>query len=97
MHVKAALTNIAICAVVGGVASAFTPAKWLAASLWVFAALFINGALALWKDAHPGGFDNPDGSNIPPFAKGLGVARFWLQSLVVAGSATALGFYIQFE
>ena len=96
MDLRAATINLAVCTVVGGLVAAFTPAKWLAASLWVFAALFINGSLAFFEDALPGGFDNPDGSNTPPFVKGVGAARFWLQSLAVTAAALALGFYIQF-
>lgn len=96
MDKKAALINIAVCVSAGGIVSALTPAKWLAAALWVFAVLFINGALAFYEDARPRGFDNPDGTDTPAFAKGTGAARFWLQSLLVSLGATGLGIYVQF-
>ena len=96
MDRKAAFLNITVCLAIGGIASAFTPARWLAASLWVFAALFINGTLAFYEDAQPGGFENPDGTTTPVFAKGRGAARFWLQSILVSLGAVALGLYVQF-
>ena len=88
MNRNAAAAHIAICVVVGGLVAAFTPAKWFAASLWVSAAMFINGSLAMVEDARPGGFDNPDGSQTPEFA---------FQSLAITVALAALGFYFQFK
>lgn len=96
MNVRAAGLHIAVCFAVGGLVAAFTPAKWLAASLWVSAALYINGSLATVEDARPGGFDNPDGSATPSFAKGAGATKYALQSLAVTLGLAALGFYVQF-
>ena len=39
--------------------------------------MFINGSLALYEDARPGGFDNPGGSITPPFARGMGSGWYW--------------------
>jgi hypothetical protein len=55
--------HIALAAAVGALISTFTPARWLAASFWVSAAMLINGAVATVEDARPGGFDNLDGSS----------------------------------
>jgi hypothetical protein len=97
MDFRAAAIHIAVCVAVGGLLAAFTPAKWLAASFWVSAALYINGASAQVEDARPGGFDNPDGSETPSFAKGLGATKFALQSLAITIGLAALGFYNQFK
>ncbi|MDH4061274.1 MAG: hypothetical protein OEU94_10730 [Aquincola sp.] len=96
MTSRAADVHVAVCLAVGGLVAAFTPAKWLAASLWVSAALYINGSLATVEDARPGGFDNPDGSATPSFAKGVGATKYALQSLAVTLGLAALGLYIQF-
>ena len=89
MDFRATAIHIAVCVVVGGLLAAFTPAKWLAASLWVSAAQV--------EDARPGGFDNPDGSETPSFAKGIGATKFALQSLAITVVLAALGFYFQFK
>ena len=96
MNLRAAAVHVAVCLAVGGLVAAFTPAKWLAASLWASAALYINGSLATVEDARPGGFDNPDGSATPSFAKGVSATRYALQSLAVTLGLAALGLYIQF-
>lgn len=96
MDVRAAVIHIAVVAAIGALVSAFTPAKWLAASLWVSAAMFINGSLATVEDARPGGFDNPDGSDTPSFAKGVGSTKFALQSLAITLALAGLGFAVQF-
>jgi hypothetical protein len=97
MDRKAAVIHIAICVVVGGLVAAFTPAKWFAASLWVSAAMFINGSLATVEDARPGGFNNPDGSETPEFSKGIGATIYALRSLGITLALAGLGFYIQFR
>ena len=95
MSFRHALINLIVCIAVGGLLSAFTQAKWLAAGLWVFSALAINGSIAQYEDARSGGFENPDGSLTPEFAKGLGAVRFWLSSIAVCLGAFALGLYVQ--
>ena len=97
MDFRAAAIHVAVCVAVGALLAAFTPAKWLAASLWVSAALYINGSLARVEDARPGGFDNPDGSSTPSFAKGIGATKFALLSLAITLGLAALGFYVQFR
>ncbi len=72
MNIRAAAAHIAVCVVIGGVVAALTPAKWLAASLWVSAAMFINGSLAAVEDARPGGFDNRTAQTRRRSPKGLG-------------------------
>jgi hypothetical protein len=96
MDIRAAVVHIAVAAAIGALVSVFTPAKWLAASLWVSAAMFINGSLAVVEDARPGGFDNPDGSDTPSFAKGVGGTKFALQSLAITLALAGLGFAVQF-
>jgi hypothetical protein len=96
MNFRPAAIHVAVCAAVGGVLAAFTPARWIAASLWISAAMFINGSLAILEDARPGGFDNPDGSETPSYAKGWGATRFALQSLVIAVAIAGLGLWVQF-
>jgi hypothetical protein len=96
MNFRAAALHVAVCLVIGAALAAFTPAKWLAASLWVSAALFINGSFARVEDALPGGFDNPDGSATPPFARGLGATKYAVLSFVISAGLAALGFYVQF-
>jgi len=59
--------------------------------------MFINGSLAMVEDARPGGFYNPDGTQTPEFAKGIGATKFALQSLAITIVLAALGFYIQFK
>ena len=90
------LINITVCLVIGGVLSYFTGIKWLTASLFVFASLFINGSIATYEDARPGGFDNPDGTNTPDFAKGAGAVRYWLVSFGVTALAILAGMVAQF-
>ena len=97
MNKKAALINLTACLVAGGVLSYFTALKWLVGSLFVFAVLFINGSLAFYEDARPGGFDNPDGTDTPEFAKGAGAVRYWTVSLGVTILAVMAGIFIQFS
>lgn len=96
MNLRAACIHVAVCVIVGGLVAAFTPAKWLAASFWISAAMYINGSLAYVEDALPGGFDNPDGSATPSFAKGVGATKYALQSIAVTLGLVAVGCYIQF-
>ena len=92
---KAFTVHIAVAIVVGGVIAYFTDAKWLAASFWVSAAMYINGSLAVYEDALPGGFDNPNGDDTPAFTRGFGAARFWLSALAVALALATAGYAIQ--
>jgi hypothetical protein len=59
--------------------------------------MFINGSLGFYEDAQPGGFDNPNGSVTPPFARGVGAAMYWLRSLAIALALAGLGLYVQFR
>ncbi|CAA0103297.1 Uncharacterised protein [Halioglobus japonicus] len=87
--------HIGICIIIGGVVAYFTPAKWIAASFWVSAALYINGSLAFYEDAIPGGFDNPNGTDTPGFAKGVGASKYAVSSLVVTIVLATNGFLAQ--
>jgi hypothetical protein len=97
MQLKPFLIGLAVCGSIGAVLAVFTPVKWLAAILWISGAMFINGSLAVYEDARPGGFENPDGSSTPKFAQGIGALKFWLQALVISGIAISAGFYVQFK
>jgi hypothetical protein len=97
MDKRAAIIHVVVCIVIGGLIAAFTPAKWLAASLWVSAAMYINGSIAVVEDAQPGGFDNPDGAATSPLTKGWSSTWFALRSLAVTIALAALGLYVQFR
>ena len=92
---KALAAHAAIALIVGGAISYFTDAKWLAASLWVSAAMFINGSLANVEDTRPGGFNNPDGTDTPDIAKGWGATKYALSSLVIFVGLVVAGFVVQ--
>ena len=96
MDLRLAVVHVVVSVIIGCVIAAFTPAKWLAASLWVSAAMYTNGSLAFIEDAQPGGFENPDGSTPPPYARGWGATKFALQSVLVTLTLAGLGFWVQF-
>lgn len=91
MEVRPALIHIAIAISIGALVAAFTPARWIAASLWVSSALMINGAFAIVEDARPGGFENPDGASPIPGSSAL---AFKISGLAIA--LAGLGFALQF-
>ena len=95
MDKKALLWHILICLIVGGAISYFTAAKWLAAAFWVSAALFIYGSLAYVEDGAPGGYDNPDGTDTPDYAKGSGASLYALKSLAITIILASTGLFIQ--
>lgn len=92
---KALLFNLGLCLLGGGLLAYFTEVKWLAASFFIFAALFINGSIAEYEDARPRGFDNPDGLDTPQWVQGIGALRYWLTSLGVTAFAIFLGAFVQ--
>ncbi|WP_183638646.1 hypothetical protein [Niveibacterium umoris] len=96
MQLRTTAFAVVICAIMGGAVAAFSPVKWLAASLWAAAALHINGSVAAFEDSRPGGFENPDGSQSFEACTGQSVGRFWLQTIVVTLGAIAGGCYVQF-
>ena len=77
MNKNAIAINLLLCAALGGLISYFSSILWLTASLWVFAALFINGSIAFHEDAQPSGFNNPDGTAAPEFANGGALSNSW--------------------
>ena len=91
MRMRAVFIHVSFATLVGATVSAFTPARWLAASLWVSAAMLLTGAIAEVEDAQPGAFENPDGS-VPRPGLCLLVAKCAAIALVLAG----LGFWVQF-
>ncbi len=93
---RAFVAHVAIALTVGGAISYFSDAKWLAASFWVSAAMFINGSLANIEDARPGGFDNPDGTNTPDYAQGRGATKYALTSFAIFIALLAAGFVVQY-
>ena len=95
---KRALTlHIVAAVVIGAIIAALSPAKWLAASLWVSAVMVLNGSLAVLEDARPGGFDDPRGSEPPPLNNRVDSARFVLGSIAMTTALVALGFVVQFS
>jgi hypothetical protein len=95
MKVRPTIIGIAVCAIMGGAVAYFSPAKWLAASLWVFAAMYVNGAIAVVEDDQPGGFDNPDGMS--PQLNASEQRRMFFASLAIAFGAIVAGAYVQFR
>jgi len=95
MNKNAIAINLLLCAALGGLISYFSSILWLTASLWVFAALFINGSIAFHEDAQPSGFNNPDGTAAPEFAKGWGAFKFLAISVSVSLVAFFLGRFLQ--
>jgi len=92
---KAFAAHVAIALTVGAAIAYFTDAKWLAASFWVSAAMYINGSLANIEDALPGGFDNPDGADTPELARGRGATKYALSSFAIFISLVVVGFILQ--
>ncbi len=92
---RPAFIHAFVCAALGVAIAAVTPMEWLAAALFISAALQINGALAVYEDALPGGFDNPDGKHTPDFTRGIGAAKYWAKAIAMAGSFAALGLWLQ--
>jgi hypothetical protein len=97
MNHRPALIHVAICVTLGAGAAAISPIKWVAAALLASAALQINGALAVYEDALPGGFENPDGSDSPAFTRGAGAAKYWTKAIAISGCFAALGLWLQFH
>jgi hypothetical protein len=95
MGIKSLLVHGGICAAIATPIAYFTDVKWLAAACFVSAALFLNGTVALYEDALPGGFDNPDGTETPAFAQGAGAIRFWLSSLAITATLAFIGLAAQ--
>lgn len=94
---KALAAHVAIALVVGAAIAYFSDAKWLAASFWVSAAMFINGSIATVEDARPGGFYNPDGTDTPDFARGWGATRYALTSVAIFVALLVAGFVVQWQ
>ena len=91
MQLRPLLVHVAAATLVGTAVSAFTPARWLAASLWVSAAMLLTGALAEVEDTQPGAFENPDGSVSKP-GTGLLVAK----CAAIAIGLSGLGLWVQY-
>jgi hypothetical protein len=96
MNKKTALINLSICLIGGGIFSYFTELKWLAGALFIFSALFINGSIAVYEDARPGGFENPDATDTPAFARGMSAVRYWVAATGVSALAVIAGACVQF-
>jgi len=92
---KALIVHIGICLVVGGLISYFTSTKWLAASFWVSAAMYINGAIAEVEDSLPGGFNNPDGNETTKIVKGWRATKFAITSLFITIVLVIIGYMLQ--
>jgi hypothetical protein len=91
MEMRPAFIHVAIAIAVGALVAAFTPARWISASLWVSSALMINGAIATAEGAGPGGFENPDGTSPVPGANALAFT-----CAAIALALAGLGFAVQF-
>jgi hypothetical protein len=96
MNWKYFAIHVAVCIAIGAVIAYFSSARWLAAAFWVSASLNINGSIAVYEDAQPGGFDNPDGSERPAEIMGESSLRHWARSITIALALAAAGLAIQF-
>lgn len=83
--------GLLLCATVAAVITYFFEAKFGSTIFFVWSALFLNGCIATWEDAMPGGFDNTDGQ-VPKSLRGTGRWWFWLTTLL--GTITSAGFGI---
>ncbi|HTD04003.1 hypothetical protein [Undibacterium sp.] len=97
MNMRFVALNLLMCVVAGAVLAFFTPTRWVAASLWIFAVLFITNAAAIYDNGLSGGFDNLDGESPPPYVKGIGAVIFWLKSLAISMGAVLAGLFVQFD
>lgn len=64
--------------------------SWIVVAVIAVAAMFLNGWLATLEDDLPGGFNNPDGTETPPYVRTAGRAFRWGGG--VLGMLTAIGF-----
>ena len=61
VHWPTFFLSLLVCAVIAFAAHwIFGVSVWLALPI-VVVAVVVNGALALWEDEQPGGFNNPEG------------------------------------
>lgn len=95
MEAKYVFIHIFLCVILGIFISYFTDVNWLAASFWVSASLFVNGSFAIYEDALPGCFENPDGSETPQFAKWKGAIWYWLKSITIVVILIGMGILCQ--
>jgi hypothetical protein len=95
LNLVAVALHVGVAIVFGGIFSYFTDVKWLAASLLVSAAMFLNGSLGFWEDARPDGFENPNGTDTPDFARPPGAMKYWISSLAVTAALVTAGIVAQ--
>ena len=96
MSTKHTLAHAGFSAAIATPVAYFTDLKWLAAVFLVSAALFLTGTVAVYEDALPGGFDNPDGKDTPAFTRGTGAIRYWLSSVAITAALILAGLAAQF-
>ena len=96
MKNRSAALHVAVSLALGGIISGVSPAKWVAATFWASALLFLLGSLAVFEDSLPGGFDNPDSSEGAPIVNGVGAFYFWTKSLAVCALLVTVGIGLQF-
>lgn len=92
---KSVAGHVFVAAAIGGLIAHFTDAKWIAACLFVSAAMFMNGSLLVYEDARPGGFDNPYRKETPAFVKGWAAVKYWAGSLGVTMALVGVGLVAQ--
>lgn len=85
--------GLVFSAVIAATCVYFFAAKFASTTFFVWVALFINGCIATWEDAMPGGFDNLNG-DIPNKLRGAGRLRFWMVSLLGTIGIGSIGFYL---
>lgn len=85
--------GLIIISSITGIIVYFTSAKFLSTLFLVWGAIWINGCIASWEDAMPGGFDNIDGE-VPVELKGKNKFKFWLLTLASTATLFGLGGYL---
>ncbi len=79
---------LAVIAAAAGVVSAWTSVSFWAVFVVGVAAVLANGFLATLEDDLPGGFNNPDGTSTPKYARVVsGVVRWLVASLCLVLAA----------
>ena len=93
LFVKDLSKGLLLSAGVAAVIAYFSTAKFASTTFFIWAALFINGAIATWEDAMPGGFDNLNGE-VPEDLRGAGRWKFLASTLLFVAGFSAIGIYL---
>ena len=85
--------GLLVCATIAAVITYFWQTKFASTTFFVWSALWVNGWIATWEDAMPGGFDNTDGE-VPKDLRGIGRLWFWLMASLGTITSAGIGIYL---